>query len=72
MKDILGLVALVIAVSTTMLPSAIVAGAFWIGICDRLLGLNWILGLILSVIVFNIWHYGGYFISGVIVESLEN
>ncbi len=51
-------IALFIMVATSWLPSGVLAAGVWM-----FFDLAFLPGLIVALVVFNVWHYGGYIIG---------
>lgn len=72
LRKFTSIVSIVVAAITTWLPSTLIAAAFWILVCDRILGLSLIIGLLLSFVVFNLWYWGGHILSGILlVDAIQ-
>lgn len=72
LRKVTSIFSVVVATITTWLPSTLIAVAFWIFVCDRILDISWIIGLLLSFVVFNLWYWGGHILSGILlVDAIQ-
>ena len=64
MRSVVGVVGVVVAGVTMWFPSFIVSVVFMIVLCNMVWNLSFWASVGLTVLFFNVWHWGGFAISG--------